>query len=95
MERSLHRQLKERYGPEIGGRSEFALGAFRIDAQGAGRLADRDPVGTTGTIEAQARPALADVRNRRRQTRHPAPSGDPSRGTGRNGPWREAKSEAR
>jgi hypothetical protein len=32
VERSLHRQLKERYGPEIGGRSEVVLGEFRVDA---------------------------------------------------------------
>ena len=39
MERSLHRQLKERYGPEAGGRSEVAIGGFRIDAVAAdGRL---------------------------------------------------------
>ena len=39
MERSLHRQLKERYGPEVGGRSEVVLGEFRVDAMGPdGRL---------------------------------------------------------
>lgn len=32
MERSLHRQLKERYGPEVGGRMEVTLGDFRVDA---------------------------------------------------------------
>ena len=32
MERSLHRQLKERYGPMIGGRAEVVLGSFRVDA---------------------------------------------------------------
>jgi hypothetical protein len=32
VERSLHRQLKERYGPSLGGRSEVVLGAFRVDA---------------------------------------------------------------
>jgi hypothetical protein len=32
MERSLHRQLKERYGLEIGGRSEVTIGPFRVDA---------------------------------------------------------------
>ncbi len=32
MERSLHRQLKQRYGPEVGGRSEVVVGDFRIDA---------------------------------------------------------------
>lgn len=34
MERSLHRQLKERYGPEMGGRSEVVFGGFRVDARG-------------------------------------------------------------
>ena len=39
MERSLHRQLKERYGPDIGGRAEVVLGEFRVDALGPdGRL---------------------------------------------------------
>jgi hypothetical protein len=39
VERSLHRQLKERYGPEIGGRSEVVIGDFRVDAQSPdGRL---------------------------------------------------------
>jgi hypothetical protein len=32
VERSLHRQLKQRYGPEVGGQSEVALGQFRVDA---------------------------------------------------------------
>ncbi len=32
MERSLHRQLKERYGTEVGGRSEVVVGDFRVDA---------------------------------------------------------------
>ena len=32
METSLHRELKERYGPVSGGRLEVTLGAFRIDA---------------------------------------------------------------
>jgi hypothetical protein len=33
MERSLHRQLKERYGVEAGGRSEVVVGDFRVDAE--------------------------------------------------------------
>jgi hypothetical protein len=32
VERSLHRQLKERYGSMLGGRSEVVLGRFRVDA---------------------------------------------------------------
>src|SRR4051794_35595519 len=32
VETSLHRQLKEQYGPETGGRSEVAVAGFRIDA---------------------------------------------------------------
>ncbi len=32
MERSLHRQLKERYGPDLGGRSEVVIEEFRVDA---------------------------------------------------------------
>ena len=34
METALHRQLKDRFGPECGGRSEVTLGGFRIDAVG-------------------------------------------------------------
>jgi hypothetical protein len=32
VESSLHRQLKEHYGPGLGGRAEVVLGAFRVDA---------------------------------------------------------------
>ena len=32
METALHRQLKSRFGPEVGGREEVALAGFRIDA---------------------------------------------------------------
>jgi len=32
LESTLHRQLKDRYGPESGGRSEVAVGGFRADA---------------------------------------------------------------
>lgn len=32
METALHRQLKSRFGPEAGGRSEVAIAGFRIDA---------------------------------------------------------------
>jgi hypothetical protein len=32
MERSLHRQLKLRYGPEAGGRAEVSVEGYRIDA---------------------------------------------------------------
>ena len=32
MERSLHRQLKHRYGPEAGGRAEVSVDRYRIDA---------------------------------------------------------------
>jgi hypothetical protein len=46
MESTLHRQLKERYGPEAGGRAEVAVDGFRIDAI--------DPDGTL--IEIQAAP---------------------------------------
>ena len=35
METTLHRQLKERYGPEAGGRSEVSWRGFRIDAVAA------------------------------------------------------------
>jgi hypothetical protein len=39
VERTLHRQLKERYGPEAGGQTEVALEGFRVDAIAAdGRL---------------------------------------------------------
>jgi hypothetical protein len=41
VETSLHRQLKERYGPRRGGRLEVALGGFRVDAvSSAGALID-------------------------------------------------------
>ncbi|MDB5352537.1 MAG: hypothetical protein JWN86_3784 [Planctomycetota bacterium] len=32
METALHRQLKTRFGPDVGGRSEVTLAGFRIDA---------------------------------------------------------------
>jgi hypothetical protein len=32
VETSLHRQLKERFGPASGGRAEVALGGYRVDA---------------------------------------------------------------
>jgi hypothetical protein len=32
VETALHRQLKSRYGPEVGGREEVTLSGFRIDA---------------------------------------------------------------
>ncbi len=32
METALHRQLKTRFGPDVGGRSEVMLAGFRIDA---------------------------------------------------------------
>ena len=32
MERTLHRQLKQLYGPDLGGLSEVVIGDFRIDA---------------------------------------------------------------
>ena len=32
MESTLHRQLKDRYGPELGGRSEVRVGDYRADA---------------------------------------------------------------
>jgi hypothetical protein len=32
LETTLHRQLKERFGPDSGGRSEVVVGKFRIDA---------------------------------------------------------------
>ena len=35
MEMSLHRELKARYGPERGGRSEVTFDAFRVDAVAA------------------------------------------------------------
>ena len=34
METSLHRELKERFGPGTGGRQEVALAGYRIDAVG-------------------------------------------------------------
>ncbi len=41
MESSLHRQLKERYGPGLGGRAEVCVGGFRADAiDGDGRLVE-------------------------------------------------------
>lgn len=41
MESTLHRQLKERYGPESGGRAEVRVGGYRADAVDAeGRLVE-------------------------------------------------------
>jgi len=34
VETTLHRQLKARFGPESGGRSEVAVGRYRVDATG-------------------------------------------------------------
>lgn len=41
METALHRQLKERFGPEVGGRSEVPVLGYRIDAiDGQGDLVE-------------------------------------------------------
>ena len=46
VETSLHRQLKARYGPDRGGRSEVVIGGFRIDAV--------DPEGTLIEVQSAA-----------------------------------------
>jgi len=46
VETSLHRQLKARYGPDRGGRSEVVIGGFRIDAV--------DPDGTLIEVQSAA-----------------------------------------
>lgn len=53
MESSLHRQLKARYGPDLGGRSEVVVGGFRIDA-----------VAPDGTLIEVQSAALGPLRNK-------------------------------
>ena len=58
METSLHRQLKERYGPAAGGRLEVALEGFRIDAvDGDGALVEVQS-GSLGPLQAKLRRLL-------------------------------------
>ena len=60
MERSLHRQLKERYGPTLGGRNEVVIGDFRVDAVDVdGRLIEiqAGPLGLLKTKLVQLLPA--------------------------------------
>jgi hypothetical protein len=53
MESTLHRQLKDRYGPERGGRSEVRVGGFRADAIDAeGRLIEVQ-AGPLGALKAK------------------------------------------
>ena len=41
MESTLHRQLKQRFGPESGGRAEVQIGQYRVDAiDSEGRLVE-------------------------------------------------------
>ncbi len=58
MESSLHRQLKERYGPAAGGRLEVALEGFRIDAVGADGLLVEVQSGPLGPLQQKLRRLL-------------------------------------
>ena len=55
METSLHRQLKERYGPEAGGRLEVTLEGFRIDAVAADGALIEVQSGALGPLLAKLR----------------------------------------
>ncbi|MEA2632383.1 MAG: hypothetical protein QOE66_2602 [Chloroflexota bacterium] len=58
METSLHRQLKERYGPAAGGRLEVTLEGFRIDAVAADGALIEVQSGPLGPLKAKLRRLL-------------------------------------
>ena len=58
METSLHRQLKERYGPAAGGRLEVTLEGFRIDAIAADGALVEVQSGPLGPLRAKLRTLL-------------------------------------
>jgi len=60
VETTLHRQLKARFGPEAGGRSEVAVGGYRVDAiDPDGVLIEVQSKGL-GTLRAKLRRLLAE-----------------------------------
>ena len=58
MEMSLHRELKARYGPERGGRSEVVLDAFRVDAVAADGVLVEVQSGALGPLRPKLRRLL-------------------------------------
>ncbi len=58
METSLHRQLKERYGPAAGGRLEVAVHGYRIDAIAADGALVEVQSGPLGPLQAKLRALL-------------------------------------
>src|SRR3954447_4841848 len=61
---SLHRQLKERFGPGAGGRSEVVLEGFRIDAVAADGTLVEVQSRALGALRAKLRRLLPDYRVR-------------------------------
>ncbi len=64
LETSLHRQLKERYGPAAGGRLEVALEGYRIDAIAADGALVEVQSGPLGPLQAKLRSLLPAHRTR-------------------------------
>jgi hypothetical protein len=64
VETSLHRQLKERYGPAAGGRLEVVLQGFRIDAVAADGVLIEVQSGPLGPLQAKLRRLLPEHRVR-------------------------------
>jgi hypothetical protein len=60
----LHRQLKERFGPGSGGRSEVVVGGFRIDAVAADGSLVEVQSGPLGPLQAKLRLLLPEHRVR-------------------------------
>ena len=61
---SLHRELKARYGPERGGRSEVILDAFRVDAVALDGVLVEVQSGSLGPLCAKLRRLLPTHRVR-------------------------------
>ncbi|HMB03071.1 MAG TPA: hypothetical protein VKP69_04930 [Isosphaeraceae bacterium] len=61
---SLHRQLKERFGPGSGGRSEVVVGGFRIDAVAVDGALVEVQSGPLGPLRAKLRRLLPEYRVR-------------------------------
>ena len=64
METSLHRQLKEQYGPAAGGRLEVVLEGFRIDAVAADGDLVEVQSGPLGPLRAKLGRLLPDAGKR-------------------------------
>jgi hypothetical protein len=94
MESTLHRQLKERFGPESGGRAEVRIGPYRVDAiDTEGRLVEVQ-AGPLGALKGKLARLLNEheirvikpvVLSRRIVYRDRADGADKSR---RRSPWR-------